>query len=235
MDMKKIMVIVAALLFSAAAFSQEKNFIDQNYIEVTGNAEMEVVPDEIYIRIVINEKDNKGKVSVEQQEKEMFRSLKNLGLDLDKDMVVQDMASDLQSYFLRKNTVLTAKTYQLKVSDAATLVKVFQTLNGIGISDLNIERTDVSNMKQLRQQIRGEAARAARVNAETLAEALGQQAGKAIYVQDYSYNVRPYANVMLKARSVAMDSAAGVEESAPELQFEKIKIEHSVMVRFRLE
>ena len=45
--------------------------------------------------IVINEKDNKGKVSVDQQEKEMFKQLKGIGIDLEKNLVVQDMSSDL--------------------------------------------------------------------------------------------------------------------------------------------
>ena len=58
--MKKLMVSVAAVLLAGSLFAQEKNYIDQPYIEVTGKAEMEVVPDEIYLRIVINEKDNKG-------------------------------------------------------------------------------------------------------------------------------------------------------------------------------
>lgn len=232
--MKKLMVIAAVLLFSMPMYAQEKNFIDMNYIEVTGKAEQEVVPDEIYIRIVINEKDNKGKISVDQQEKEMFRKLKGLNIDLDKDMVVQDLSSDLQTFFLRKNAVMTTKSYQLKVSSAAMAGKVFQELSAIGISDLNIERTDVSNIKELRQQVRAEAAKAAKVNADTLAQALGQKAGAAIYIQDYSYNIRPYSNVMMMAKSAAFDSAAGAEEAAPELQFEKIKIEHSVLVRFRL-
>ena len=67
--MKKTIVLAAALLIAAGASAQEKNFLDKPYIEVTGKADMEVTPDEIYVRIVINEKDNKGKVSVEQQEK----------------------------------------------------------------------------------------------------------------------------------------------------------------------
>ena len=113
--MKKTIVLAAALLIAAGASAQEKNFLDKPYIEVTGKADMEVTPDEIYVRIVINEKDNKGKVSVEQQEKEMFRRLKAAHIDIEKDLVVQDMSSDLQTYFLRKNAILSTKTYQLKV------------------------------------------------------------------------------------------------------------------------
>ena len=160
--MKKTIVLAAALLIAAGASAQEKNFLDKPYIEVTGKADMEVTPDEIYVRIVINEKDNKGKVSVEQQEKEMFRRLKAAHIDIEKDLVVQDMSSDLQTYFLRKNAILSTKTYQLKVSSAAQLGQAFEALQAAGIADVNIERTDVSNMDELRQQVRADAAKAGR-------------------------------------------------------------------------
>ena len=50
----KIVCIVLSLLlgsFVTMAQSGEKNFIDQNYIEVSGTAEMEIVPDQIYLKL----------------------------------------------------------------------------------------------------------------------------------------------------------------------------------------
>ena len=227
--MKKLMIAAAALLLSAPLFAQEKNFIDQPYLEVNGRAEMEVAPDEIYVRITINEQDSKGKVTVLQQEKDMVRRLKDLGIDVEKKLVVQDMSSDL---FKRKD-VSTSKTYQLEVNSATQLAHVFQALQAVGISDASIERTDVSNMDELRQQVRAAAAKAAQQNAQVLASALGQKSGKALFVQYYSYSARPYANIMM-AKSAVMDMATEAT-AAPTLEFEKIKIEHSVMVRFVLE
>lgn len=142
------------------------------------------------------------------------------------------MSSDLQTYFLRKNAILSTKAYQLKVNSAQQLGEAFQALQTAGISDVNIEKTDVSNIEELRQEVRTNAAKAARKNAEVLAAALGQQAKEAIFVQDYGFNMRPYANVLM-AKSMAVADAAG-EEAAPQLEFQKIKIEHSVMVRFIL-
>ena len=59
--MKKICTVTAALLVITLSLpAQEKNFIDQNYIEITASAEKEVSPNEIYISITIDEKDNKN-------------------------------------------------------------------------------------------------------------------------------------------------------------------------------
>ena len=71
-------------------------------------------------------------------------------------------------------------------------------------------------MDELRQQVRADAAKAARKNAEVLAEAVGQTAGPAVYIQDYGYNTPRYANVMLMAKSAAVADAAGTAEATAE-------------------
>lgn len=227
--MKRMMIVVAALLMASPLFAQQKTFLDQPYIEVTGRAEMEVAPDEIYVRITINEQDSKGKTTVLQQEKDMVRRLKDLGIDVDEKLVVQDMMNAQL-----KKDVATSKSYMLEVNSATQLAHVFQALQTIGISDAAVERTDVSNMDELRQQVRGASAKAARQNAEILAAALGQKVGKAIFVQDNSYYSRPYSNVVL-TRTMKVADAGVAATAAPTLEFQKITIDHSVLVRFMLE
>lgn len=227
--MKRMMIVVAALLMASPLFAQQKTFLDQPYIEVTGRAEMEVAPDEIYVRITIDEQDSKGKTTVLQQEKDMVRRLKDLGIDVDKKLVVQDMMNAQL-----KKDVATSKSYMLEVNSATQLAHVFQALQTIGISDAAVERTDVSNMDELRQQVRGASAKAARQNAEILAAALGQKVGKAIFVQDNSYYSRPYSNVVL-TRTMKVADAGVAATAAPTLEFQKITIDHSVLVRFMLE
>jgi len=227
--MKRMMIVVAALLMASPLFAQQKTFLDQPYIEVTGRAEMEVAPDEIYVRITINEQDSKGKTTVLQQEKDMVRRLKDLGIDVDKKLVVQDMMNAQL-----KKDVATSKSYMLEVNSATQLAHVFQALQTIGISDAAVERTDVSNMDELRQQVRGASAKAARQNAEILAAALGQKVGRAIFVQDNSYYSRPYSNVVL-TRTMKVADAGVAATAAPTLEFQKITIDHSVLVRFMLE
>ena len=231
--MNRLSLVAASLLLAAfvsPAQAQEKNFLDQPYIEVNGYAKMEVEPDEIYLQITINEKDNKGKVSVEEQERAMYKALKAAGIDVEKSLVVDDMSSDLQSYFLRKDAILTTKSYELKVNSAKQLTAAFQALQSAGISDVNLTRTDVSNMAELRQQVRAKAAKQAQQNASTLAEALGTKIGPALYVQDYGdNNARSFRPIMLAKSAMANDEA---EAGMPDLSFQKITIEQSVLVRF---
>lgn len=230
--MKKTLLVFAMALVAFGLSAQEKNFLDVNYVEVTGRADMEVTPDEIYLSIIISEGDGNRK-TMAQREQEMMRALRDAGIDLEKDMTVGDMTSDLKSYVLRKNTVQATKTYELKVNGATQLSNVFNVLSQQGVTDANVSRVDVSNIEELRDQVRAMSVKAAQKNAATLAEAVGQSIGRAIYIQDYGYTARPFANVMM-ARGVVADEVA-VSLDVPELEFQKVTLEYSVTARFLLE
>jgi uncharacterized protein len=83
------------VLLPYLTFSQgDKNFIDQNYIEVQGKSEMEIIPDMIYLRILISEKDSKNKTSITEIEKQMIAKLEGMGFNLQKDLAIKDLASN---------------------------------------------------------------------------------------------------------------------------------------------
>ena len=62
------LILMLFTITQTSAQNGSKNFIDQPYIEVSGHAQTEVTPDEIYVRIILNENDKKGRISIEKQE-----------------------------------------------------------------------------------------------------------------------------------------------------------------------
>ena len=226
--MKRGMVLVAALMLTTSLYAQQTNVMDQPYIEVSGRAEVEVVPDKIYVQITIDG-DSKGQETVLQQEKEMVQRFDALGIDVEKKLVVQELFNSA----LKSNKVTTFKMYRLEVNSATQLAHVFQALQAIGIAQAEIESVDVSNKKELIQKIRAEAAQNARQNALVLANALGQELGKALYVQDYSTS--PYEYMNMSTRDYAVSEVREVvAEAAPVLEFQKVTLNSSVRVRFLL-
>jgi uncharacterized protein YggE len=231
--MRKVFTILF-LLISAALVAQTggKNFIDQNYIEVTGKAEMEIIPDEIYLRILLNEKDYKGK-NFAELEKSMFTKLQELGIDISKDLAIKDLLSNFQYYWFIKADILLSKEYQLLVHDAKTAGKVFIELQNIGISNVSINRIENSKITDYRRQVKVEAIKAAQEKANDLAQAIGQETGRAIYVQEIEPNYRPTAsnsNIVIRGTS----SISGLTTSEPDIEFEKIHLEYSIVARFEL-
>ena len=67
--MKKWMILAAAVVLAAPVFAQTQEAFP-SYIQVNGRSQMEVTPDEFYLSIVINERESKGKITVEIQQRQ---------------------------------------------------------------------------------------------------------------------------------------------------------------------
>ena len=64
--MKRFFLIAILISCSTMIFAQN-NQQAQDMVEVSARVDKDVLPDEIYLDITINEKDNKGKISVDKQ------------------------------------------------------------------------------------------------------------------------------------------------------------------------
>lgn len=227
-----IMIAVVALMAIPAAAQNQEAY--PSYIQVNGRAEKEIAPDEFYLSIVVNERESKGKITVEQQQKEMIAALRRLGVDIEKQLKVANMSSEL---FKKKSSVTTAK-YQLKVTTAAQVAKVYEALDGIGISNVSILRVSHSQIDEYKEQVRVEAMRNAQQSARTMAEAVGQAIGKCFYIYDSNSDVMPafYNNaVMARGMKLYAEADAAAPEEEESLDFKTIKLRYDVQAKFVLE
>ena len=237
--MRRLLTLIT-LLISISVFSQTgtKNFIDQNYIEVTGKAQLEIIPDEIYLTISIHEKDFKNK-KIDDIEKMMIERLVKLGIDTDKDLSIKDLASNFKYYWLGKTDIFVSIEYQLLVNDAKIAGKVFIALEEIEISNIEIDRLEHSKIEELRQQVKVDAIVAAKSKAMNLAGAIDQSIGKAIYVEEVQ-NVSSYVVNSLSGRVAGVNVRGARSKSEAVyidnllIEFEKIKIEYAILCRFSL-
>jgi hypothetical protein len=232
---KAIFTSFAVFLFYAAS-AQTKNFIDQPYIEVAGNVDTLVTPNEIFIRMVLSERDTRDRISVEELERKMVAALKGLGINTEKDLVVNDMASNFRAYLLKSKDVLKTKQYMLKVSDAITASKVFMQLEALAISNATIDHVDHSDLETIKNSMRSKAVENAKARAVALTKPLNQTVGAAINIIDSEeYPV----NGMLqgKAAGVVVMGYAGRNQDRddlPKIDFEKIQVATNVNVKFVL-
>lgn len=232
--MKKIIIYILILL-SYKAVSQTKNFLDKNYIEVKGQAELEIIPNEIYLRIVLNENDYKGKGSLNMVEKAMFEKLEELGFDLKKDLTIRDLASNFKKYWLKTQDIHSNKVYILKTKDAKSAGKVIKELEKLKISNIFIDRLEHSEIDRFKQEVKISAIKVAKKKAEALCTAIGQTCGKALYIKEL--NIQPYKDLQGKAAgiNIMIRGISSIKKSKlPEIQFEKISLSYSILVRFEL-
>lgn len=239
--MKTILFFNLMIFLTLSAYAQQstKNFIDENFIEVTGKAEIEIIPDEIYLKIIISEKDNRGKQSLEDLEKLMIDKLSTLDLDLEKNLTVLDIASNFKFYWLGKTDIFTTKEFQILANDARTAGRIFKELESVNISNITIDRLDHSEIEQFRKQVKVEAIKAAKMKAEALSSAIDQTIGKAMYIEEFdglSYErtlqgrIPGVSNIVIRGNS----SLYGSRAPEPQIEFGKIRLEYKVMARFKL-
>lgn len=229
--MKRFILAAAVALLALPAAAQVQEAFP-SYIQVNGRAEREIAPDEFYLQIVINERDSKGKVSVESQQRDMIAALKRLGVNVEKQLKVANLSSE----FFKKNTSVATAKYQLQLGSSAEVGKVWQALDGLGISNVSILKVSHSQLERYKSEVRVEAMRNAKQNAATLAEAIGQTIGKCFYVYDSNNDVMPvfYNNMAVMRSAKAFDAAEAAVEEEP-LDFKTIKLQYSVQAKFVLE
>lgn len=213
----------------------DKNFIDQNYIEVVGKSEMEVSPDLIYIKVLLDEKDTKNKETLSELEAKLVATLEGIGIDVKKDLLIKDISSNFKYYLLTKNKILLSKEYQILVRDGKTASQVFISLENIGISNVSIDHVDHTEIVKYRKEVKVNAIKAAKDKAESLALAIEQNIGRALYIQEYD-NILDYRasnNIRIRGVSSKMYTSSAASP-ALDFEFEKIKISYSILCRFEL-
>jgi len=227
-----IFILISVICLPLFAQTGDKNFIDQPFIEVNGRSELEIVPNLIHLKVIISEKDNKGKVPLEQLERHMMKALNDIGIDVKKDVSIIDFASNFQFYTFKKTDIRTSKEYQVIVHSGNMAAKVYFELEKLDISNISINKLDHSQMDHYRQQVKIEAVKAAKNKAIALCQAIGEKAGKAIHIREVNRGF--YAGRMEMMESNSIMKIAGSMDKMQELdiEFQKLKLEYEIEARF---
>ncbi|AMC10231.1 hypothetical protein Lupro_02730 [Lutibacter profundi] len=227
-----IVLIISTVYFG---FSQTKNFIDQPFIETRSKVDTLITPDRIYLSILITEKDTKGRISVEELENNMAVKLKDLGIDLDKQISLSDLSSNFKKYFLRQKDVLKSKAYSLIVYDALTAGKVIMELEKINISNVFLEKTEYSKIEKLKLELKSKAIEKAKRNAIAMLNPLNQIVGNAIFISDLGYISTQLSGRVAGIQIRGMSSLKENRFKPIDIEFKKIKVESEVLIKFKIE
>lgn len=231
----KLFVFLILGTFYIHSQNGTKNFIDQPFIEVTGTVETEIIPDEIFLKIILNENDKKGKLSIEKQEHQMISALKALNIDVDKNLSVLDFNGYYQRKFLGDNEVVKNKHYQLIVSDGKTLGEVYEALDSCDISNISITKTSHTELEHFRRATKLKALKTAKEKAKDYAEAIDQTIGKAIYIEEASSNFNTNYALANNAVGANYNMQFRTEKQKIEnLNLKPIILKETVMAKFIL-
>ncbi len=241
--MKKLfLVVIVVTLLSNPMSAQQTITIPStvNKIEVTGSAEMEVVPDEVYVSITLQEyrKENKSKVSIDEISRNFISTCEKAGIGKER-IEVQNMSGfDQSEWYVRKRKkeqpdLMQQTSYTIKFSSPGEIDRLANLLDDNATQNIYIIKTSHSKETEFRKQLKTQALQNAKAKASYMLEGIQSKAGKVIYVReieatDMAYPM--YKNAMLMANSV-MESG-GANDG---LNFKKIKYHFDVEAHFEIQ
>ncbi|HEY6956324.1 MAG TPA: SIMPL domain-containing protein [Flavisolibacter sp.] len=237
--MNKFIILAMTVLFVSVGRAQNVVNPYPKTITVTGSAEMEIVPDEIYAMVDLKEYEKKGqgKVAIDKIRQDFLAAVRSLGLP---DTAVSVAAYDGYNgnpWLRKKNKkdeLYASITYQVKLKTAAQVDQLVDRLDDNATSNFYIARTSHSKLAEFRKNLKIQAIRAAKEKAAYLAEAINEQVVVAVTINEPNEYFQPYYNLasnrMMKAEAVQMDQAA----DQPQADFKKMKLKYDVTVVFAL-
>ena len=230
--MTRTLLSLALAAISFSTYAQDKNFIDQPYLETTATADSAVTPDRIFINISLSEADSKNKKSTEEIESTLEKTLKDLGIDTQKDLTLLNYDSKFKNYLLKRQDIMKAKQYSLLVHDAMMANAVLQSLENVGISNVSIERTAYAKAGELLLSLKIIAIKKSRIAGQKMLESLNQKLGKAIHVSDYQNAI--YNQLQGRVQGVMLSEVV-TRQKPIDVEIQKINFQSSVSVKYVIE
>jgi uncharacterized protein len=182
--------LLAGILAIAASFSFAQSQPSERFIRVTGTAEMEIVPDEIYVSITLSESyKDKKKTSIEELEKGLLNYLTKVTSVKQADIKMDNVDAEIVKKRRSKEEVI-SKMYDVKFSMHQQVQKLYSVMDSLGIVYAGVRKYSHSKMDEFKKQVRINAIKAAKEKASYLLEAIGSKAGKPVSISERSGTIR---------------------------------------------
>ncbi|OQP65275.1 hypothetical protein A3860_16535 [Niastella vici] len=239
--MKQIITLVIALLLTTGLLAQAPNPFPKT-ISVNGSADMEIIPDEIYVVVTLKEYEKKGtgKIELEKIKTDFLATCKNAGLPDSAITIASYEGANPRSWLSKrksKDELYGSIAYQIKFSNSRKIDELVNKLDDDATQSFDVVRVSHSKIQEYRKQVKIMAIKAAKEKATYLTEAVGETLGVAVTISENGpdniqslgiNNTRGFfENVSYKPSISYKSEDAGID-------FKKIKITMDINVVFAL-
>ncbi len=237
--MKKLSLIVAFFYIAINVNAIEIEEKIDRIITVTGSAEMIVPPDEIELEITMTEYGSGSTIS--KIEESLMKLL--LGNNVSKDKIAFNGSfTSFYWYYWwhHRNDSRKSKKIIVKLDAKTDFMKLVQDLDKEYISYIRITKTSNKDIQKLRRDVKIEAIKAAKAKAKYLLEAIDEEVGKLITVDELSEvnnNQNIYWNYANTSTSSVSNSVLSYDKSRSSSYVEnvpEIKLRYEIKTQFEI-
>ena len=223
-------LFVLLMTFNLAVYGQTENAKTRS-IEVKGSSEIEITPDEIFVRITLKEyKKGGSKEDMNSLEAGLVKAIKKLDIPAE-NLTVENLYGYNWDWRRKKaDDFLGSKSFILKVSDLKNMNDLVDMLDPEGLNNMSIHSYSHSQIESYRKQVKIGAMKAAQEKATYLLESVDAKCGKILEVQEIDYG---YQGPMMRSNMAYKAEDAGGYQS--DLDFMQIKVRAEMRVVFEIE
>jgi uncharacterized protein YggE len=250
--MKKIATLFTGLLFFYLSFAQTAPTTQPGCypypktISVTGSAEMEVIPDEIYVQVDLREYKKKGedKVDIEKIKADFLNYCKAVGIIESNISVASFDGYNMANIWRRRKKdpeLLASISYQIKFGSTKLIDDLVNMLDDQATNNFRITKATHSKISDYRKQLKIQAVKAAKEKALYLTEAVNEQLGQAVEISEPLESVSSdvissyYNNKSKMSNEVYYgDNKGGYSVTDAGVDFRKIKLRFEVKALYAL-
>ena len=205
---------------------------DLNTIQTYAEVDSLVVPDEIYLSIITDEKDTKEQL--DQLETQMYTALVEIGVNPKIQLSIDNFGSYNKSKLFGKE-VKQRRKYELKVSTLEQAISSIGVLNNLDIGNVVLSRVDFSGKYNLMLELRSKAIIKAKSQAEAMVKPLDQRIGPAITIMDIDRKgIENLRSVMAGSYSEENLLLRQEKSKTTQLEIDEMLFTTTVFVNFKL-
>ena len=238
--MKTMFLFLASSVLAMTSFAQNSPNPYPRTITVNGSAEMEITPDEIYVQVDLKEYEKKGqgKMTIDKIRQGFLTAARSLGLPDSAIVIAGYDGMNGDPWWRKKNKLkdelYASVTYQVKLRSSAQVDQLVDKLDDAATQNFFIQRTSHSKLTEFRKNLKIQAVKAAKEKAGYLAEAVNENIGVAVTINEPNEYYQPYYGNMASNRMMKTEAMEQAASDQPQADFKKIKLKYDVNVVFAL-
>jgi uncharacterized protein len=242
-----LLLLVAVFSFTSAQTTPACNPYPKT-ITVSGSAEMEIVPDEIYVQVDLKEYKKKGenKTELEKIKTEFLEKCRVVGIADSAISIASYEGSNYNYWYWKKRKkdpdMYAGIAYQVKFKESKKMDQLIDVLDDEATINFQIVKATHSKIQEYRRQLKIQAVKAAKEKGIYLTEAVTERLGEAITIvepddnallnmQDNNARLSQYSNEFyrdgIKGKHDGGAGNTGVD-------FKRIKLRYEVQIVFAL-
>jgi uncharacterized protein YggE len=213
----------------------------ERFIEITGDGEVKVDPNIIYLSIELREYKKDGRiVKLEELENQLTKVLQSVGISSE-NLKVYASSGRQYDFKIKKPNLLIGKRYNLKLTDIELLNPLLGELGEAKILAVSISEVTHTEIEKFKTEAKVKAINNAKEKAILLTSSLDSKLGQVLQIKE-SQLLDTYPLQSLQGRVSGIQVRGGVyayneydKAQSNIVDFEQIKLTYKIVVKFQIE